>query len=71
MALLARWEMSDLSPQSGRKRTLSRHRRMTESDPTLGHSPLTLTISLPDEQDWLRPDLDWQTRASRRNAVGT
>jgi hypothetical protein len=29
--------------------------------------PLTLTVSFPDAQDWLRPNLDWLTRAIRRN----
>src|SRR5262249_40571446 len=33
LALLGPREMSDLSPQSGPKRTLSRNRRMTECDP--------------------------------------
>jgi hypothetical protein len=32
-ALLGPREMSDLSPKSDPKRTLSRHRRMTDSDP--------------------------------------
>src|SRR5262249_31082571 len=35
LALLGPQEMSDLSPQSGPKRTLSRHRRMTGRDPEL------------------------------------
>src|SRR5262245_62025612 len=33
MALLGPRDMSDLSPQSGPKRTLRRHRRMTGRDP--------------------------------------
>jgi hypothetical protein len=36
-------EMSHLSPQSAPKRTLSRHRRMTESEPRVGHRPSPIT----------------------------